>query len=83
MLTLARRCLKPTQTTAFRTMTTSKTYEELTAEADQEQLEFMKEMVIQVDEQDNVVGPLSKKDGACACACFLVQWLVDVACMMH
>lgn len=39
------------------------TFEELTAGADAEQLEFMKEQVVQVDELDNVVGPISKKDG--------------------
>ncbi|KAE8979640.1 hypothetical protein PR003_g25399 [Phytophthora rubi] len=38
------------------------TFEELTAGADAEQLEFMKEQVVQVDELDNVVGPISKKD---------------------
>ncbi|KAJ8571208.1 hypothetical protein ON010_g5625 [Phytophthora cinnamomi] len=39
------------------------TFEELTAGADAEQLEFMKEQIVQVDEQDNIVGPISKKDG--------------------
>ncbi|ETP51117.1 isopentenyl-diphosphate delta-isomerase [Phytophthora nicotianae P10297] len=38
------------------------TFEELTAGADAEQLQFMKEQIVQVDEQDNVVGPISKKD---------------------
>ncbi|DAZ98528.1 TPA: hypothetical protein N0F65_007027 [Lagenidium giganteum] len=37
-------------------------FEDLTASADPEQLEFMQEMVIQVDEQDNVLGPMTKKD---------------------
>ncbi|KAF1336543.1 Isopentenyl-diphosphate delta-isomerase, partial [Globisporangium splendens] len=37
-------------------------FEDLTAGADAEQLEFMKEMVIQVDEQDRVLGPITKKD---------------------
>lgn len=40
------------------------TFEDLTAGADEEQLEFMKEMVIQVDDQDRVIGPITKKDGA-------------------
>lgn len=39
-------------------------FEELTAGADPEQLEFMKEMIVQVDERDNVLGPITKKDGA-------------------
>uniref|UniRef100_H3GV87 isopentenyl-diphosphate Delta-isomerase n=1 Tax=Phytophthora ramorum TaxID=164328 RepID=H3GV87_PHYRM len=38
------------------------TFEELTAGADAEQLEFMKEQIVQVDEQDAVQGPISKKD---------------------
>ncbi|POM71381.1 Isopentenyl-diphosphate delta-isomerase [Phytophthora palmivora] len=38
------------------------TFEELTAGADVEQLEFMKEQIVQVNEQDSVVGPISKKD---------------------
>ncbi|TMW69499.1 hypothetical protein Poli38472_001655 [Pythium oligandrum] len=37
-------------------------FEELTAGADSAQLEFMKEMIIQVDTQDNVIGPVTKKD---------------------
>lgn len=41
------------------------TFEQLTAGADAEQLEFMKEQIVQVDELDNVVGPISKKDGTC------------------
>lgn len=41
-------------------------FEELTAGADEEQLEFMKEMVIQVDERDRVLGPITKKDCACS-----------------
>jgi len=39
-------------------------FEELTAGADGSQLEFMKERIIQVDTRDQVVGPISKKDGA-------------------
>jgi hypothetical protein len=42
------------------------TFEDLTAGADDEQLAFMKEMIIQVDEADNVIGPVTKKDGALA-----------------
>ncbi|KAI9917668.1 hypothetical protein PsorP6_012401 [Peronosclerospora sorghi] len=37
-------------------------FDELTAGADADQLEFMKEQVVQVDELDNVIGPISKKD---------------------
>ncbi|RMX65655.1 hypothetical protein DD238_006933 [Peronospora effusa] len=38
------------------------TFDEVTAGADVKQLEFMKEQIVQVDEQDYVVGPISKKD---------------------
>ncbi|KAF4317149.1 hypothetical protein BBO99_00007829 [Phytophthora kernoviae] len=38
------------------------TFEELTAGADAEQLQFMKEQIVQVDEKDAVLGPISKKD---------------------
>ncbi|KAJ0394488.1 hypothetical protein ATCC90586_009142 [Pythium insidiosum] len=37
-------------------------FEELTAGSDAEQLEFMKEMIIEVDAKDNVVGPVTKRD---------------------
>ncbi|KAG7399365.1 isopentenyl-diphosphate delta-isomerase idi1 [Phytophthora boehmeriae] len=38
------------------------TFEELTAGADAEQLQFMKEQIVRVDERDAVLGPISKKD---------------------
>lgn len=38
------------------------TFEDLTVGANAEQLHLMKEKIVQVDEQDNVVGPISKKD---------------------
>lgn len=52
-------------------------FEELTAGADEEQLEFMKEMVIQVDERDRVLGPITKKDCACAFVGCLIARLID------
>ncbi|RLN97928.1 hypothetical protein BBJ28_00013335 [Nothophytophthora sp. Chile5] len=42
-------------------------FEELTADADAEQLQFMKEEIVQVDETDAVLGPISKKDGTQPC----------------
>ena len=39
------------------------TFEEFTAGADTKQLEFMKEQIVQVNEQGHVMGPISKKDG--------------------
>jgi hypothetical protein len=52
------------------------TFEELTAGADAEQLQFMKEQIVQVDERDNVVGPISKKDGKSSrpCTCSMRDW---------
>ncbi|CAI5710831.1 unnamed protein product [Peronospora destructor] len=38
------------------------TFDEVTAGADAKQLDFMNEQIVQVDEQDYVVGPISKKD---------------------
>uniref|UniRef100_A0AAV1VNB1 isopentenyl-diphosphate Delta-isomerase n=1 Tax=Peronospora matthiolae TaxID=2874970 RepID=A0AAV1VNB1_9STRA len=38
------------------------TFEEITDKADSEQLELMKEQIVQVNEQDKVVGPISKKN---------------------
>ncbi|RHY17500.1 hypothetical protein DYB32_010508 [Aphanomyces invadans] len=40
----------------------STSYDSVIASADEVQVKLMEEMVIQVDEQDNVVGPISKKD---------------------
>ncbi|GLE03364.1 hypothetical protein PINS_up012254 [Pythium insidiosum] len=37
-------------------------FEELTAGSDAEQLEFMKEMIIEVDAEDNAIGPVTKRD---------------------
>ena len=39
------------------------TFEEITEKADAEQLELMKEQIVQVNEQDKMVGPISKKNG--------------------
>lgn len=38
----------------------------------QEQLEFMKEIIIQVDEQDQIIGPISKKD--CKYVCMIMTF---------
>ncbi|CAI5724779.1 unnamed protein product [Hyaloperonospora brassicae] len=38
------------------------TFEEMAVNADAEQLKLMEEQIVQVDEQDEIVGPISKKD---------------------
>lgn len=38
-------------------------FDEVIGNADTTQLQLMKEMCIQVDEKDNIIGPISKKDG--------------------
>ncbi|KAF0694908.1 Aste57867_14250 [Aphanomyces stellatus] len=40
----------------------STAYDAVIAAADETQVKLMEEMCIQVDEQDNVIGPISKKD---------------------
>jgi hypothetical protein len=61
MLQMRRQALSKKTAQRF-SFSTSSAYEQVTAGADVEQLEFMKEMIIQVDEQDNVIGPITKKD---------------------
>ena len=53
---------KRNSVTTFR-MAGRLTFDEATAGADAKQLEFMKEQIVQVNEQDYIVGPISKKDG--------------------
>lgn len=67
-LTLLRRTMSPLVGPAASSgarQSSRTTFEALTAGADAEQLEFMKEMIVQVDEHDTVLGPITKKDGAC------------------
>lgn len=57
-----RRALSYSAPTSVANMMRS-SFDEVIGNADTTQLQLMKEMCIQVDEKDNIIGPISKKDG--------------------
>ena len=54
------------------------TFEEMAVNADAEQLKLMEEQIVQVDEQDEIVGPISKKDGTAGTVLFAFLCTVPI-----